>query len=212
VPGAPPEAVRRWLFRAAYCQAISALRRRRLIRWESLDAPGAVQWETLSSLASFEDQVVESAAMQAALADLSTRDVTCLILHVVQGFTAVETAEIMEEVAAYRASDGTLLWHTSQIPGVSSDLPVIAGLEMQGAVYLQGRKGGIYALDTGSGTLLWSDGPGEIGGFASGLLITYTYLSEAPVGSDAIYGLNPSTGAVRWTYTPAQTLARISIP
>ncbi len=95
VPGAAREAVRRWLFRAAYCQAISALRRRRLLRWESLDAPGAGQWEALSSLASFEDQVVESAAMQAALADLPTRDVTCLVLHVVQGFTAAETAEIM---------------------------------------------------------------------------------------------------------------------
>jgi RNA polymerase sigma factor (sigma-70 family) len=95
VPGAAREGVRRWLFRAAYCQAISALRRRQLIRWESLDAPGAVQWEALSSLASFEDQVVESAAMQAALADLATRDVTCLLLHVVEGFTAAEAAEIM---------------------------------------------------------------------------------------------------------------------
>ena len=95
VPGAPRDAVRRWLFRVAYRQAISALRRRQLIRWESLDAPGAPDWEALSSLASFEDQVVESAAMQAALADLPTRDATCLVLHVVQGFTAAETAEIM---------------------------------------------------------------------------------------------------------------------
>jgi len=32
------EGIRRWLFNAAYWRAISALRRRRLIRWESLDA------------------------------------------------------------------------------------------------------------------------------------------------------------------------------
>lgn len=95
VSSATREVVRRWLFRAAYCQAISALRRRRLIRWESLDAPGAGQWEAQSSLASFEEQVVESAALESALADLPTKGVTCLVLHVVQGFTAVATAEII---------------------------------------------------------------------------------------------------------------------
>src|SRR5579859_2571562 len=36
-PGAAREEVRRWLFHAAACRAISALRRRRLIRWESPD-------------------------------------------------------------------------------------------------------------------------------------------------------------------------------
>jgi len=42
--GAPPlveggarDEVRRWLFHTAYCRAISVLRRRRLIRWVSLD-------------------------------------------------------------------------------------------------------------------------------------------------------------------------------
>lgn len=94
-PDAPREEARRWLFHAAYCRAISALRRRRLIRWESLDDPEAADSEALSSLASFEDRVAESAAMQAALADLSPRDVSCLLLIVVQGFTAAEAAEII---------------------------------------------------------------------------------------------------------------------
>lgn len=95
VSGAAREEVRRWLFRVAYRQAISALRRRRLIRWESLDIPEAGRPEALMSLPSFEDQIVESAALQAALADLSTREVTCLILNVVEGFSAPETAEII---------------------------------------------------------------------------------------------------------------------
>lgn len=95
VAGAAGVEVRRWLFRAAYCQAISALRRRRLIRWESLDTAEAARLEELSSQPSFEEQVVESAALQAALADLPTRDVTCLVLNVVEGFTAAEVAEIV---------------------------------------------------------------------------------------------------------------------
>lgn len=95
VRGGASEEVRRWLFHAAYCRAISALRRRRLIRWESLDERIAVEDEALSSLTSFEDQLAESAALSAALGDLKPKDVTCLLLMVVQGFTAAEAAQIM---------------------------------------------------------------------------------------------------------------------
>ncbi len=95
VVGGAPDEVRRWLFHAAYCRAISALRRRRLIRWESLDERVAIEDEALSSLTSFEDQVVEQAALQDALNDLSPRDVSCLLLMVVQGFTAAEAAQIL---------------------------------------------------------------------------------------------------------------------
>jgi RNA polymerase sigma-70 factor (ECF subfamily) len=95
VPDGAQEEMRRWLFHAAYCRAISALRRRRLIRWVSLDATLALEEEIMSTALSFEDQVVESAAMQAALADLTPKDKTCLLLIVVQGFTAAEAAEIM---------------------------------------------------------------------------------------------------------------------
>ncbi len=95
VEGGAREEVRRWLFHAAYCRAISLLRRRRLIRWVSLDARVAMEDEALSSLVSFEDQLIEDETMRAALRDLAPRDATCLLLIVVQGFTAVEAAEII---------------------------------------------------------------------------------------------------------------------
>jgi RNA polymerase sigma factor (sigma-70 family) len=95
VVGGAPEEIRRWLVHTAYCRAISALRRRRLICWESLDERIAIEDEELSSLISFEDQIVENAALQAALNDLSPKDVTCLLLMVVQGFTAAEVAQIL---------------------------------------------------------------------------------------------------------------------
>ena len=95
VAGGASDEVRRWLFHAAYCRAISVLRRRRLIRWESLDERVAIEDEALSSLTSFEDQIAEHAALQAALGDLSPKDVSCLLLMVVQGFTAAETAQIL---------------------------------------------------------------------------------------------------------------------
>ena len=94
-PDAPAVEVRRWLFHAAYYRAISALRRRRLIRWESLEDLEATEREIPSSLVPFEDQVAESAAMQAALADLPPKDVACLLLMVVQGFTAAQAAEML---------------------------------------------------------------------------------------------------------------------
>jgi outer membrane protein assembly factor BamB len=131
----------------------------------------------------------------------------------VVGASAIYAGTAAGDVAAYRANDGSLLWRNSQIPGVSADMPVIAGMEVDGAAYLMGRDRGIFALRASTGTLLWSSGAGsQIGGFASGLLITYNSLSEVPGTSDAIYGLNASTGARRWTYRPAQQLARITIP
>jgi len=101
--GTPPftdnddAAIRRWLFHAAYCDAVSVLRRRRLIRWESLDAPARTkrEYEYSSHQASFEDQVIERSVMQDALSDLDPADAACLLLNVLQGFTAVEIATIM---------------------------------------------------------------------------------------------------------------------
>ena len=87
--------MRRWLYHTAYCRAVSVLRRRRLIRWVSLDATLATEEEPMSTALSFEDQIVESAAMQTALDGLSPKDKTCLLLMVVQGFTAAEAAQII---------------------------------------------------------------------------------------------------------------------
>ena len=79
--------MRRWLFHAGYNRAISALRRRRLIQWLPL--------ESVTLTLTFEDQVAEGQAVRAALASLAPADAACLLLIVVQGFTAAEAAQII---------------------------------------------------------------------------------------------------------------------
>jgi RNA polymerase sigma-70 factor (ECF subfamily) len=93
--GDAPEAVRRWLFQAAYHRGISVLRRRRLIRWESLEAQAEQGPETFSAAATFEDDLAEREAVRAALACLAPQDVACLLLRVVQGFGIAEIGEIV---------------------------------------------------------------------------------------------------------------------
>lgn len=93
--GAAEEAeIRRWLFHVAYCKAVSALRHRRLIRWHSLEVDVG-EYEHPRVPEPFEDQVVERAVVQAALASLTSEEAACLLLNVVQGFTAVEIAQIL---------------------------------------------------------------------------------------------------------------------
>lgn len=86
---------RRWLFQAAYHRAISSLRRRRLIRWESLDLLAGLGAEPAATLPAFEDQIAESEAMRKALARLAPRDAACLLLRVVEGFSAAEVGRII---------------------------------------------------------------------------------------------------------------------
>ncbi len=90
-----PEAARRWLFAAAYHRGISALRRRRIIRWESLEAHAEQAPETFSAATAFEDALAEREAVRAALACLAPQDVACLLLRVVQGFGIAEIGEIV---------------------------------------------------------------------------------------------------------------------
>ncbi len=93
------ESMRRWLFHAAYHRAISVLRHRRLIPWESLD----VEDEDLAVVATlgtrpaepFEDRVVEGAVLEAALAKLKPTDAAALLLDIVQGFSTAEIAQIL---------------------------------------------------------------------------------------------------------------------
>jgi RNA polymerase sigma-70 factor (ECF subfamily) len=87
--------MRRWLFHTAYCRAISVLRRRRRICLVSLETTLVLEVEPMDARMPFEDHLVERAAMQDALAGLSPKDKSCLLLMVVQGFTAAETAKIM---------------------------------------------------------------------------------------------------------------------
>jgi RNA polymerase sigma factor (sigma-70 family) len=92
LPDGADEEIRRWLFRAAYFHAID-LRRRR--RWVSLETTLATAAEPMSTQMPFEDQVVESAVVQATLAALTPKDKARLLYSAVQGFTAAEAAQIM---------------------------------------------------------------------------------------------------------------------
>ncbi len=89
------QGIRRWLFHAAYCDAASALHRRSLIQWESLNEPDFTQREHLPVVRSFEDEVAERQVMRAALARLTPEESACLLLNVIQGFTAAEIAQIV---------------------------------------------------------------------------------------------------------------------
>jgi len=93
IAGSADDEMRRWLFQVAYHRGISALRRRKLIRWESLDL--LTRSQAGSEWGSFEDQIAESEAMRAALARLSAQDRACLLLRVVQDFSAVEVGQIV---------------------------------------------------------------------------------------------------------------------
>jgi RNA polymerase sigma-70 factor (ECF subfamily) len=94
--GADEADVRRWLYRVAFNNAISALRRSRRIRWESLEG---VEEESLGVEDPFEDRVAEGEALQAALAQLSPHDVACLLLRVVHGFSSGEVGLILDTSA-----------------------------------------------------------------------------------------------------------------
>jgi RNA polymerase sigma-70 factor (ECF subfamily) len=89
------EEMRYWLFRVAYHRAISVLRRRRRIRWESLEERHEREPEVFSGLRSLENDIAEREALRAALERLSSQDVACLLLRLVQGFTASEVAQIL---------------------------------------------------------------------------------------------------------------------
>jgi RNA polymerase sigma-70 factor (ECF subfamily) len=92
--GDAEDGIRRWLFNAAYWRAISALRRRRLIRWESLEAVTEQQGEIPLLALPFEDAVLEAEALRATFASLPAEEVALLLLSIVHGFTTAELAEI----------------------------------------------------------------------------------------------------------------------
>jgi RNA polymerase sigma-70 factor (ECF subfamily) len=105
VPGAADADVLRWLFRAGSNNALSVLRRRKLIRWESLDGlrelrePLHGASEACDGSGAFEEHLAESDALQAALAQLTPQDVACLLLRVVHGFSAAEAGSILNTSA-----------------------------------------------------------------------------------------------------------------
>jgi RNA polymerase sigma-70 factor (ECF subfamily) len=93
--GVPERAIRNWLYHAAYCDAVSALRHRSVIAWESLDIFDGADAVERHSLPSFEDRVTERAELHAVLATLEPDDRACLRLGVVEDFTSTEMAQIL---------------------------------------------------------------------------------------------------------------------
>jgi RNA polymerase sigma factor (sigma-70 family) len=101
--GAPPfasdadeRAIRRWLYCVACRRAISARRHERVLSIESLDEEHAPHRERLTTPGAFDERIAERDALTTALADLETDDAACLLLNVVQGFTAREVATILD--------------------------------------------------------------------------------------------------------------------
>ncbi|MGE5334974.1 MAG: RNA polymerase sigma factor [Nitrososphaerota archaeon] len=96
VAGGDETGMRRWLYRVAYRRAVDVLRRKRRIRWESLHDLLERDELPLDAISySFEELVAENETMQRALALLNPEDTACLLLMVVQGFTAQEAATII---------------------------------------------------------------------------------------------------------------------
>lgn len=89
-------ACRRWLFHIAYCRAISLLRHRSVIAWESLDPPIIRTSVGQYDRPSFEERLVEGDLLRTALATLDPADVACLMLRVVEGFSSVEIAQVLD--------------------------------------------------------------------------------------------------------------------
>jgi len=101
--GAPPftsgvdeRSSRRWLYCVAYRRAISVQRHERVLSIESLDQERAPHRERLAAPVAFDERIAERDALTTALADLETADAACLLLNVVQGFTAREIAAMLE--------------------------------------------------------------------------------------------------------------------
>ena len=106
VPGTAEDEVRRWLFHTAYCRAIDLLRRRRLIRWESLDTLAEPEMDG-GLPPPFEERVIEGEALRAALKQLAPQDAACLLLRAVHGLSATEVGAIVRatpEVVTKRLS------------------------------------------------------------------------------------------------------------
>jgi RNA polymerase sigma factor (sigma-70 family) len=89
-------AIRNWLYHAAYCRAVSVLRHRGIIAWESFDVINEAERIERQVSPPFEERVGEADALGAALATLEPADVICLRLGVIEDFTSVEIARVLD--------------------------------------------------------------------------------------------------------------------
>jgi RNA polymerase sigma-70 factor (ECF subfamily) len=90
------KSVDRWLYAVTYNRAISLLRHRRVIAWESLDSETRGDIAGHATTLPFEDQVAEGAALSNALTTLGPEDAACLLLNLVQGYSAAEIAQTLD--------------------------------------------------------------------------------------------------------------------
>ncbi len=88
--------IRRWLYCVAYRRAISTQRHERVLSVQSLDGERAPHRDRLAAPGAFDERIAEREALSSALSDLETADAACLLLNVVQGFTAREIAAMLE--------------------------------------------------------------------------------------------------------------------
>jgi RNA polymerase sigma factor (sigma-70 family) len=95
-PDADERAIRRWLYCVAYRRAISARRHDHVLTIESLDEERTLHRARLAAPDAFDERVAERDTLISALGDLETDDAACLLLNVVQGFTAREIAVMLE--------------------------------------------------------------------------------------------------------------------
>jgi RNA polymerase sigma-70 factor (ECF subfamily) len=89
-------AIRRWLFHVACRKAVSALRHESVLRVASLDVTPAPEPDRFYEPMPFDDQLAEGEVLCKALAELEPQDAAYLLLNVVQGFTALEIASILD--------------------------------------------------------------------------------------------------------------------
>ena len=97
-----PGLLRSWLYRIAHNQAISALRRRRLINWLPLVFGQHV------SVPAPDRSALEAARVQAALARVPPQQRAPLLLHLVAGFSYAEVAALLQ------VSEGTVRMRISR--------------------------------------------------------------------------------------------------
>jgi RNA polymerase sigma-70 factor (ECF subfamily) len=89
-------AIRRWLFHVAYRRAVSVLRHGHVVHFESLDGAQGPEVGRFYEPVPFDDQIAEGEVLHKALAALGTQDAACLLLNVVQEFSAMEIAAILD--------------------------------------------------------------------------------------------------------------------
>src|SRR5215813_12901393 len=110
IAGSGERDVQRWLFRAAYNKAIDTVRHRSVIAWETLDPFSPSDLVVPQESLPFEERLAEGEVLRAALAHLEPQDLACLRLSIIEDFTSVEIAHILDitpEAARKRLSRAT---------------------------------------------------------------------------------------------------------